>query len=397
MQKSNEKRITGEYLILLILLGGIYIFPEKIKYFSLLFICVILFMSFFKHWRFKIDYNVLAFTIYIFISIIGGLSQNVTLSNLIEFDASILMGIMVYGFWIPEEKREKHVDALITLGYVVIFGCILQLTNIGLLQQINRVTLGPDKYSIFDMFSRGKFMVGFSFQTGVTGFYLAVISLCFIVFYLEEKESIFKKYLYLVCCGACVVLTFLTGKRIFILLEGLIILALVCVYYKKNFLKILGASILLIFALYFLLMYTEYGKSILLKMNKIDPTTGRNRIYAKMINWFWRSPVFGNGITSTLTLLDGYQNGHNIYLQILCESGVIGFLLIVPVFLINLFKSIKTFIQLKTQKLDAKYYAICLTIQILFIGWGLTGNPLYDVYPFIIYMVAIGYINAFGY
>lgn len=395
MEKNSIKKRSVEATVVFVLLAGIYMFPERIKYFSIVFVGLMVALALLKKWTFKKDYTILAILLYMFVSIFGMASNNVSVSNLLEFDVSLLMALLVYGFWRSSDIRKKQIIAIKYLGIICILGCILQLINIDLLRKINTFTLGPEKYAIFDMFYRGGSLVGFSFQTGVTGFYLAIITLFFLIEYLEEKQYFARKWGYLVATGGSLVLTFFTGKRIFILLVAVISLALICSYYRKNAFKILVVSLLILVGIFLLLNYTEYGQTIILKMSKIDPTTGRRGINEQMINWFWESPIYGNGVTSTLSLLGGYQNGHNIYIQILSESGILGFVIIVPIFAKNLFQSIWIYNKARTISIETKYCAMSIVIQTLFVGWGFTGNPLYDVYPLIVYMVAIGYMSEY--
>lgn len=303
------------------------------------------------------------------------------------------MGVMIYGFDCPIANRERQLKSIKVLVFVVIIGCILQLISIDTLRSINRFTLGQEKYLLFDMFYRGRCIVGFSYQTGVTGFYLAIASVLFLILFLRKGQKRIRRLLNLFLTGISMILLFFTAKRIFIALVGLLSFMLICLYYKKHYLKIVVFSLIIIFGLLGLLYYTELGKSILMRMSLADPTTGRRAINQQLLNWFLQAPMVGKGVTSTLNLLGNYQNGHNIYLQILSESGLIGFICLVSAFVRNLFKSVKLILHTKN---DARLYdhiAFSLALQLLFLGWGFTGNPLYDTYPFIVYVIATSYIN----
>lgn len=57
----------------------------------------------------------------------------------------------------------------------------------------------------------------------------------------------------------------------------------------------------------------------LLNENNLD--NGRNYLYSAAINDFYRSPIFGNGL-ATFTYMN-YTYPHNLFLQLLCEGGLV--------------------------------------------------------------------------
>ena len=69
---------------------------------------------------------------------------------------------------------------------------------------------------------------------------------------------------------------------------------------------------------------------------------------------------------------------------------MVGLGLLLSWMLSNIIGAIRLLIdKIKTGK-DSYYLAVSVSIQLLFLGWGFTGNPLYDVYPLIIYMIGVG-------
>ena len=45
-------------------------------------------------------------------------------------------------------------------------------------------------------------------------------------------------------------------------------------------------------------------------------------------------------------------------------------------------------------KKTAELKVLPVFVELLFLGWGFTGNPLYDVYPFVVYMIVVGVVNS---
>ncbi|HHX55477.1 MAG TPA: hypothetical protein GX705_03930 [Clostridiales bacterium] len=116
-------------------------------------------------------------------------------------------------------------------------------------------------------------------------------------------------------------------------------------------------------------------------------------MYILMWDGFIKKPILGNGLASTNTLLEslGQTVGHNVYFQSLYEIGLIGTLCL----LFFMYKSLKQTIRMiKVQSKISGAYSlvysllISLYIQLFVIFYGLTGNPMYDHFQFIIYMIA---------
>lgn len=137
---------------------------------------------------------------------------------------------------------------------------------------------------------------------------------------------------------------------------------------------------------------------------------GRFQLWNLAIESFKEHPLLGIGwkqyvITISVSLgLSRNFDTHNVYLQLLCETGIIGFIIYVYWFIYCIYISIKvhnlfskTFITLK----DKYYLRFSISFQVFFLLYCLTGNPLYDPQMFIPYFVACGislyYYRKFGY
>jgi O-antigen ligase len=85
-----------------------------------------------------------------------------------------------------------------------------------------------------------------------------------------------------------------------------------------------------------------------------DITSGRLALWTKAIQLFLQKPVFGIG-WQQFAAQDKYNhNVHNTYLQWLCETGVVGFVLIfVPIFVMAVL-TLQQAYKLSCQRADAK-------------------------------------------
>ncbi len=133
-----------------------------------------------------------------------------------------------------------------------------------------------------------------------------------------------------------------------------------------------------------------------------DLFTGRLVFYEKAIKSFWESPLFGKGWRS-----EWYSQGidvHNVYIQLLAETGIVGFGFFMFIFLSTLVVTIKRlkYIRCLPEEYSSTYksneekiLSISLYVQCFFLQYCLTGNPLYDEQTLYVYVLAC--IMSYGY
>lgn len=120
-----------------------------------------------------------------------------------------------------------------------------------------------------------------------------------------------------------------------------------------------------------------------------DLLNGREEIYSNIYVNFASSPIFGTGTASAFSLLG--IGGHNIYLSVLMENGIIGILTFLAATIYCLYRTIDV-----TMKLDKSVYfervpflMFSLFLQVIFLVYGMSGNPLYDNYILYFYLFAV--------
>ena len=129
----------------------------------------------------------------------------------------------------------------------------------------------------------------------------------------------------------------------------------------------------------YLVETNDYVIAFISRFTGNNITTGRNIFYENAIK------IFSQGSVETLFI--GYGTGsaylinktglHNVYLQILFDHGLIGLALYGSFFIINIRNAIK------------KRYFFSMCLQIVFLVYCITGNPLYDYYFFIPYLLFV--------
>ena len=149
-----------------------------------------------------------------------------------------------------------------------------------------------------------------------------------------------------------------------------------------------------------------------------DSTLERLAMWDLAIKKFKEAPLLGNGLWSYRFFYKQelgayfhpyeekyqYLNAHNVYLQLLCETGIIGFGLYMASISLTLYKTIKN--AKRIMLLDEYYlrYAVIfsLVFQLFYIIYSFTGNCLYDVvFPFYAIAIAMnmsvdGYLRTYG-
>lgn len=231
-------------------------------------------------------------------------------------------------------------------------------------------------------------------------------------FFFQDKKSRKKSSILIILV---VVALLLTGKRGQVLFS---VLSLFVVYYislkssktVNRFIKIfgiflVGASLLFLTYQLFPNLFTFVYRF----QNSIDTNTlTSNRsdlLWPIAIDAFKKNPIFGIGwcqYTYNLSTQIGGESAvyhtHNIYLQLLCETGIFGFTIYVIWMLWNIISTYKVYCFMINSKTiytkELFYITFSFSFQIFFILYGITGNPLYDEEMFIPYFVSCA-INIF--
>lgn len=151
---------------------------------------------------------------------------------------------------------------------------------------------------------------------------------------------------------------------------------------KKALWIIVDIALLAIIILVFKLTWKE-----LLSHFNNENTNGRLLLYTRAIELFQEVPWFGLGWGGyrANSGISGYEV-HNIYLQLLCETGIIGTMVFVFFFVLLILKTIKCIEILKSENLKLYVFWLFFSLfcQLYFLSYGITGHPLYD-FNFILY------------
>ncbi len=241
--------------------------------------------------------------------------------------------------------------------------------------------------------------------------YLASVSCTF------KGEKINKKYGILsIIFFICILLTQKRGPLMFAIVASLgylyviysnkskILIKLRSIFSKSKIKLVIVVLILLIIMVLCLENNTMYNY-----LNKLSSNRIRD-LFMPAIVLFLKNPLFGIGWGAYkykyLMYSEGFyltkNNAHCIYLQLLAETGIVGFLIITCIIL----KTLKNTYEILANIRDGRYKVdeyvkasmiYSFVVQIFFILYGFTGNPLYDYTVFLPYMISLGLCYSFMY
>ena len=113
---------------------------------------------------------------------------------------------------------------------------------------------------------------------------------------------------------------------------------------------------------------------------------GRDQLWTQAMTYFYSNKWLGIGWTNfkNLFTLRG-THVHNIYIQLLCETGIIGFSIFAFFFTWNILTTLRRIRTAKRETYEYSWLMLSLFMQIYFLLYGITGNPLYDIEETILY------------
>ena len=207
---------------------------------------------------------------------------------------------------------------------------------------------------------------GLTGQTGQAALFVTVFM--YVVASFSSKNKIFIFLLV-----PAIIALLLTQKRSFLGFGILFSLGYI-LYNLKNINA--WSKVIIIFSgcISFLLMqhYIELYFDISGITEKIEGGSLSNRdvLWNRMLDIFSDNKLLGVGLYSTDKILG--MTGHNIYIQLLCENGVLGASVFFVMFIRSLYVTIKN-------RVDLDIVAFSKMIVLFVLFYGFFGNPIYEI------------------
>lgn len=259
------------------------------------------------------------------------------------------------------------------------------------------------------------YMTGLTYHYSTMGMYMSLGTIAFSGFLFNKNKKIrFREAAVFILMFLGV---FLTGKRgalLFTVIAIIWVYVLLCLPRTEKQLKRMFIGAIVAVALFFTAyVAVPQVKSVIERFT--SATGGLNELSTGRVEYFWLNalsmfeehPVLGNGWRSfrrqivAVFGLNNANDAHNIYIQLLAEVGIVGFL-IFAVFMIASWRAAYLAIRsnMKTENADPKcdmYMKVALVYQTFFILYGFTGNPLYDLQCYVPYFIctAVGWAGYY--
>ena len=263
---------------------------------------------------------------------------------------------------------------------------------------------------------RNSSYTGFTRQSAyISGFLVLGIAISF--YMINHYKNKVLRTIVIICLPLLLFSLFLGGKRAHLIFMAIAFLVtyLFSTNLKNFFLQIIKlTSLFILFIISILIIYFSYTPNSTSQFGKIyikfdntiqglisgeDITSGRVELYDYALELFKDNPITGIGWRMFNELTFGFLSStsgshpHNIYIQLLTELGIVGFILfIIPVIYV-LIKTIKLLMSsekiLNNGDLWKSTLQFSLFTQTFFILYGFTGNLLTDHMYILIYVFAV--------
>ena len=244
---------------------------------------------------------------------------------------------------------------------------------------------------------------GLTGHYSTNGIYLSMsLGAAWAVFMTKEKKTKERFFTVIYILGIILALM-LIGKRAHLIFSILSVIIVIWVYQidkkvtriKKMAYIVFSGIIGSIIIIYFFPALSNTFNRFIETAKDGDFLMSRGIFYKESLRQFINNPILGIGWGSMQLIIK--HNVHNIYIQLLAETGIFGFLIYMSLFLYGIYNAIKLIKIIKIRKIQLNSNEkICMLFsvyyQIFFILYGITGNPLYDEQTLWIYMISYGMV-----
>ena len=334
------------------------------------------------------------------------LAENVLLS----FESSLFyfrIGIfaLLISYLIEKEKiilDYFYYSFIITYSAIVVDGLFQYLTGSNLLG-----------YEL-----RGERVSSFFNEELIMGSYLVRLLPLFLALYLvRNKKNIFENILFYFLFTLSYLLIFLSGERTSFFFLNLFVFFNILLLNKDKFIRITIFVISIILVTSLILSDSKYyNRYIISPINQFGFDNANKEIkifspqhdaiYKTAWKMFLDKPILGHGPKMyrikckekkySIGVSPCDSHPHNFYIQLLAETGLVGFLFLFSLFCYLIFLIFKhLYKKIITKELFFSDYQICLISGLLISLWPLSPNgSFFNNYLMILYSLQIGFFSA---
>ena len=201
-----------------------------------------------------------------------------------------------------------------------------------------------------------------------------------------------RKVFYMCYTGMAFLAMILTRKRtpmLAVFISVAVTYIVICIFTKGNKIRKTIIGIIAIGGLFYLVMYTSFGISLLERFQD-EGLSGREYMWSQSFDLWKRNILFGVG-TNYIAQNTSISN-HNMYLQILAENGLVGGIIFSCIILSELLNTGKSLIRFHITSSGEAYIGIVISLflQVFYLGFGFASS-VYTTesmfLPFIIFSI----------
>ena len=365
---------------------------------------------------YKVEIMWLFFIFYFILNI--AFHEKIELLNIIDLVTFTFMFIFLLLVKIDTKYFKISIVIILLLSIIYSLSSIFQYLNIDLYRRLILPRFSVDRaQELWRLYSGGSY-TGFTWQTAFISGYI-VCGLGIILLSYNYIKNTKMRFILLVNIPILLIALFMGGKRAHLIF--MIIAFLVTYIFSKGNKKLIVRmlkAVLLIFMLVlfailsmiiidkdegpFINLLTKFNDTIESFLAGEDITSGRIHLYDYALQYFLDNPFIGIGwrefkeVSVGVINMNKGSHPHNIYIQLLTELGIPGFILfIIPTIyiLVITFKLLLNYNNTFEGCMKWKFYIqFSLYIQIFFLLYGITGNLLTDHLYLYMYMFAVAII-----
>lgn len=282
---------------------------------------------------------------------------------------------------------QRYIKNSYNSSFIISVSIVLQAIVPAFIKIIQRVIFGDRVYQSVQRYHRLGYLTGISMQNSVAVWFSAVL-LSFAVGIILTKEKNSLRQSALICL--CILSIILTKKRAILLAAAIASYFLYLNFNSKKSsaaVRMVFVSLILVAAGFVAYRVIPQFQFMWDKTFNADRAlSGREAMWLDMTAMFLSAPLFGVG-AGTCHRLYGY-GGHNCYLQLLGEYGIVGFCLFILGFIIPYVRSLiraKEYLKTERYTAEASSLMTALFMQTVFFIYCVSGNPVFDFVFFLMH------------
>lgn len=404
--KLQRERDNEHFVPLMILIVAVYSFfgyllPKTYQYSSLVIVVIgLLFYSVLKGNKIKSEHIriivlLIAFAALLLLMAFYSAFPETSIKSAINIGAILGIGVFLTT---QHNWYDKCLKYLLLFSIVHVLFTLFSYVNPNAFINIVLPLLPGEISSASSLFMTYDLYAGITDQIARNAFYITVgISIMVTALITKSKKVSLATILTLTLM---IIALLLTGKRGHLVSNIIALLVVIVVYAKVQGKSIVKKLLIAIIAVSFLviaiIMIVPEAATPFMRfmVGGGDITSGRTNLYVFAIELFKQKPILGWGFGSFSVFQE--TGTHNVYLQLLCETGVVGTVLFVSILLSNIlvtFKAIRKYCSFNKIVHD-RFLLFSLYTQVFYIAYAMTGNPLNDGFILIVYMIAMSIPHA---